>query len=113
MHLVGRGMGAISATFAGLLHPVVKRVTLYNGLLSYHELTQDPRTTWPLSAMVFGVLKTFDLPDCLRQLAASKNLTLIEPWNSRMEVWPAVELPAHLNSLGLDAVTVQPANGPA
>jgi dienelactone hydrolase len=106
IHLVGRGMGAITATFAALLHPLVNRVTLHNALLSYHELTQDPRYTWPLSAMVFDVLKTYDLPDCLRHLAAEKHLALVAPWTSRMQPWPAEQLPAHLKSLGLDEVPI-------
>jgi hypothetical protein len=57
--------------------------------------------------MVFGVLEAFDLPDCLSALAASKNLTLVQPWDSRMRAWSGRELPEHLKSLGLEGVKVQ------
>ncbi len=101
LHLVGRGMGAITATFAAVLHPVVTQVTLHNALLSYHELTQDPRYTWPLSAMIFDVLHHFDLPDCLQALHREKQLTVVEPWNSRMQPWSREQLAEHLERIGL------------
>jgi len=107
VHLVGRGMGAITAAFAGVLHPLVTRVTLHNALLSYRELTEDPRYSWPLSAMVYGVLTKLDLTDCLRELAASKRLTVVDPWDSRMRLWQKERLPAHLATLGLDKVEVR------
>ncbi len=104
VHLVGRGLGALWATFAGVLHDSVTAVTLHNGLLSYHELTQTPVYKWPLSAMVFGVLEEFDLPDCLRELAGNKRLTLVKPWDADMRTWRKDRLPAHLESLGLAGV---------
>lgn len=107
VHLVGRGMGAITATFAAAVHPLVEQVTLHNALLSYHELTQTPRYSWPLSAMVFGILKSFDLPDCLRELATRKKLTVINPWDSQMRPWPKGKLGEHLKALGLDMVEVR------
>ncbi len=84
VHLVGRGLGAIWATFAACLHPLVKRVTLHNALRSYHELTQVPVQSWPLSSLVPSVLKDFDLPDCHRLLRARKGLRLLRPWDSQM-----------------------------
>jgi dienelactone hydrolase len=107
LHLVGRGMGAITATFAAVLHPLVTQVTLHNALLSYHELTQEPRYNWPLSALVFGILAKTDLPDCLRTLAASKQLTIVDPWDSRLRLWKKEPLDAHLTALGLDELKVQ------
>jgi len=107
VHLVGRGMGAITATFAATIHPLVKQVTLHNALISYHELTQAPRYSWPLSAMVFGILKEFDLPDCLRELAAKKKLKLVDPWDSQMRLWSKSKLAGHLKALNLDMVEVQ------
>jgi pimeloyl-ACP methyl ester carboxylesterase len=107
VHLVGRGMGAITATFAAVLHPLVAQVTLHNALLSYHELTEEPRYDWPLSAMVFGVLEKTDLPDALRELAASKRLAVVDPWDSRMRTWKKEKLGAHLAALGLDGLRVQ------
>jgi dienelactone hydrolase len=107
VHLVGRGMGAITATFAAVLHPLVTQVTLHNALLSYHELTEEPRYDWPLSSLVFGILAKTDLPDALRELAASKRLTVVDPWDSRMRLWKKEKLGAHLAALGLDRLRVQ------
>ena len=100
VHLMGRGLGALTATFAACLHPLVKRVTLKNALLSYYELTQAPFQGWPLSSMAGGLLRHFDLPDCYRALAA-KQLKIISPWDGRMQAWNKRRLPAHLRSLGL------------
>jgi dienelactone hydrolase/pimeloyl-ACP methyl ester carboxylesterase len=107
VHLVGRGMGAITATFAAVLHPLVAQVTLHNALLSYHELTQRPRYDWPLSSLVFGILEKTDLPDALRKLAASKRLTVVDPWDGRMRPWKKERLGAHLAALGLDGLKVK------
>ena len=78
VHLVARGWGAIPGAFAALLSPVVRRVTLKHALTSYADLAEATEYDWPLSAMVPDVLRTFDLPDCYRALAA-KDLKLIEP----------------------------------
>ena len=106
VHLVGRGLGAITATFAACLHPLVNQVTLHNALLSYHELTQVPVRSWPWSSMVFGILKDFDLPDCYRELKGKK-LTLVTPWTSQMRPWRRDKLAGHLKSLGLEGLKVQ------
>lgn len=107
LHLVGRGIGAVTAAFAAVLHPLVKQVTLHNALLSYHELTQDDRYQWPLSTLPYGILQRLDLPDCLRELAANKRLSVVDPWNARMQVWPREKLAAHLQSLGLEKLEVR------
>jgi len=106
IHLVGRGLGAITAGFAACLHPAVGKVTLYNALISYHELTQAPVQRWPLSTLVPGVLDDFDLPDCYRLLRA-KDLVLVSPWTGRMEVWDRGALRSHLRNLGLAWLTVR------
>ncbi len=106
VHLVGRGLGAISATFAAVVHPLVTRVTLHNALLSYHELAQTPRYAWPFSSMVFGVLENFDLPDCLRELATHKKLALVDPWDARMRLWSKSAIADHLKTLGLDGLKI-------
>ena len=82
IHLVARGWGAIPATFAGLLSESVRQVTLKNALTSYTEIAESEDYNWPLSALLPGVLKEFDLPDCYQVLAA-KNLRQIDPWNAR------------------------------
>ncbi|HMX30580.1 MAG TPA: hypothetical protein PKC13_33690, partial [Blastocatellia bacterium] len=85
----------------------VKQVTLHNALLSYHELTQDERYQWPLSTLPYGVLQRLDLPDCLRELAATKRLSVVDPWNARMQTWPREKLTEHLQSLGLEKLDVR------
>ncbi len=82
IHLVARGWGAIPATFAGLLSESVKQVTLKNALTSYTDIAESEDYNWPLSTLLPGVLKEFDLPDCYRALAA-KNLSQLDPWNAR------------------------------
>jgi dienelactone hydrolase len=78
IHLVGKGWGALPATFAGLLSDHVRQVTLKQALTSYTDIAESRNYDWPLSSMVPGVLKRFDLPDCYRMLEA-KQLKIIEP----------------------------------
>ena len=89
------------ATFAAFLYPVVDRVTLHNGLLSYHELPQVGVQSWPLSSMVRGILNELDLPDLLRALQAAKKLRLVDPWTSQMRPWRPAALAAHPKAIGL------------
>ncbi len=84
--LIGRGMGAITAAFAALLHPGRPRVKLINYLPSYELIARTPINRWPLSAMLRGVLHHFDLPDVYRALA--KRLTRSKPWDARMKPAP-------------------------
>lgn len=81
IHIVAKGRGALPATFAALLDDRVKRVTLKNALTSYSDVAQSEHYHWPLSALLPGVLASFDLPDCYRALQA-KSLTQIEPWDA-------------------------------
>jgi pimeloyl-ACP methyl ester carboxylesterase len=81
IHLVGRGWGALPATFAALLAPEVKQVTLKNALRSYSEVAESENYNWPLATLLPGVLRAFDLPDCYRSLEAKK-LRQIEPWGA-------------------------------
>jgi dienelactone hydrolase len=78
VHLVAKGWGAIPGTFAAVLSPWVKQVTLKNALTSYSDLAQAELYRWPLSALVPGVLEKFDLPDCYAALDAKK-LRQIDP----------------------------------
>jgi len=64
-----------------LLSDAVTQVTLKNALTSYDDIAQNEAYRWPLSCLVPGVLKTFDLPDCYRALAAKKPRQ-IEPWGA-------------------------------
>jgi pimeloyl-ACP methyl ester carboxylesterase len=81
IHVAGRGFGALPAAFAALLSPHVTRVTLKNALTSYAEIAKSKDYRWPLSPLVPGVLASFDLPDCYRELK-KKDLTLLEPWGA-------------------------------
>jgi pimeloyl-ACP methyl ester carboxylesterase len=78
VHLVARGWGAIPGAFAAVLHDRVTEVTLKHALTSYAEVAETERYQWPLSALVPGVLQSFDLPDCYRELERKK-LRQIEP----------------------------------
>jgi dienelactone hydrolase len=81
IHLAAKGHGALPATFAALLSPHVTRVTLKNAPRSYSEVAESEDYAWPLSALPFGVLASFDLPDCYRELK-KKDLRLLEPWGA-------------------------------
>ncbi len=81
IHLVGRGWGALAATFAGVLADNVKQVTLKHALSSYTEIAETEQYDWPLSALLPDVLSHFDLPDCYAELSG-KGLRQIEPWGA-------------------------------
>ncbi|MFN0121182.1 MAG: alpha/beta hydrolase family protein [Blastocatellia bacterium] len=78
IHLVAKGRGAIPATFAALLADTVTQVTLKHALASYTAVAESERYDLPLSCIAPGILQSFDLPDCYRELAAKK-LRQIDP----------------------------------
>ena len=79
VHLVARGWGTIPATLAAVVSDDVKQLTLKHALTSWSSIAETEHYKWPLSSFVPGVLKSFDLPDCYRALAA-KHLKQLEPW---------------------------------
>jgi len=79
VHLMGKGWGAIPATFAAVLSDRVTQVTLKNALTSYSDIAESKTYAWPLSTFVPNILASFDLPDCYRALA-SKRLCWIDLW---------------------------------
>ena len=81
VHVVGKGWGALSATFASLLHDIVAQVTLKHALTSYSDVAESEDYAWPLATFLPGVLEHFDLPDCYRQLE-TKRLKIVEPWGA-------------------------------
>jgi dienelactone hydrolase len=81
VHLVGKGWGALPATFAAVLSDQVKQVTLKNALTSYSDIAESETYGWPLSTLLPNVLQSFDLPDCYRVLQ-KKDLRQIEPWTA-------------------------------
>ena len=82
IELAGRGLGAVTAAFAALLHPRRPKVRLWHYLPSYQMLIEAQYYTWPLSIMPRGVLRYFDLPDVYRVLG--RRLRKSAPWDARM-----------------------------
>jgi len=77
IHLAAKGWGTIPATFASILSDNVTQISLKNALTSYKDIAENEDYNWPLSTLVPGIIKSFDLPDCYRTLEA-KQLRLIE-----------------------------------
>ncbi|MCB1077540.1 MAG: hypothetical protein KDM64_06895, partial [Verrucomicrobiae bacterium] len=63
VHLASRGWGCLPAGLAALLDDRVKTVTLKGKLESWHSVATEEHYQWPLSHMIFGVLRDWDLPD--------------------------------------------------
>lgn len=84
IHLVAQGWGAVPGTFAAYLSDHVNQVTLKHALTSYQDVTRIEHYQWPLSSLVPGVLRHYDLPDLYRALGP-KELKQIDPWNAEME----------------------------
>ncbi len=78
IHLVGKGWGAVPATFAAVLSDGVTQVTLKNAPTSYTEMAESKNYAWPLAVLVPDILNVFDLPDCYHVLEA-KQLCQVEP----------------------------------
>jgi len=91
VHLVGKGWGALPATFTAILSGEVRQVTLKNALTSYSDIAESEMYAWPLSTLLPNVLKSFDLPDCY-QVLMKKNLRQIEPWDAKAQATTAVTL---------------------
>ncbi len=87
IHLIGKGWGALPATFAALLSDNVKRVTIVNALRSFAEVAETEFYKWPLSTLLPGVLAKFDLPLCYAELQKTKNLANVNPWNAKAEIY--------------------------
>lgn len=81
VHLVATGWGALPGTFAALLSPRVRQVTLKHALTSYADVAEAETYRWPLATLLPNVLAHFDLPDCYAALQ-SKMLRQVEPWGA-------------------------------
>jgi pimeloyl-ACP methyl ester carboxylesterase len=68
VHLAASGWGTIPAIFAGVLSPVVTKISLERPPASFSEIAESEDYSWPLSSFVPGILEHLDLPDCLRVL---------------------------------------------
>jgi len=84
VHLVGKGWGALPATFAALLSDCVTQVTLKHALISYADIAESEAYAWPLATLLPNVLQDFDLPDCYSMLKMKK-LRQIEPWSANAD----------------------------
>jgi len=82
IRLIGRGLGSLVVVFAALLHPRKPRVEIYDYLPSFELIIKSPQYSWPLSSLLRGSLKHFDLPDVHRVLGA--RLTKRQPWGAQM-----------------------------
>lgn len=88
VHLLGRGWGALAATFAAVMSDHVSQVTLKHALTSYADIAESETYAWPLSTLLPNVLAHFDLPDCYEELK-SKSLRQIEPWDANPPTHPS------------------------
>lgn len=91
VHLVGRGWGALSATFAAMLAENVSQVTLKNALTSFAVIAESEEYHWPLANLPPNVLAHFDLPDCYRVLE-SRQLRQLAPWGPLADKSPAAKV---------------------
>jgi dienelactone hydrolase len=80
IHLAAKRWSTIPAAIAGVLSDGVVRVTLKQAPPSFAAMAEAADYSAPYSALIPGVLKAFDLPDCYRALE-KKNLRQIEPAN--------------------------------
>ena len=73
VHLIGVGRAGIAALHAAALEPdLFASVTLRRTLPSWTSIIKQPVPQGQLTTTVHGALKTYDLPDLLRILDASK-----------------------------------------
>ena len=75
---MANGSGLGSGDLRRVLAKQVRQVTLKHALTSYSEVAESEDYRWPLSTFLPGVLASFDLPDCDRELA-TKSLRQFEP----------------------------------
>ena len=102
--LYGRGQGALIALFAALLHGRIRSVALKNAPLSFHAWTQAPLVAWPHANFLRGILREFDLPDCIKALG--KKVRLIQPWGPDMKPLIGRRLASELKLAGLPPALV-------
>jgi len=67
-YLYGRRQGAVLSIFAAVLDDGVKHVFFRELPESFISLTQMPVVDLPAVSFPFGILKEFDIPDCLKIL---------------------------------------------
>jgi len=80
--LYGRGQGAIIALFSCLFHKRAGKLVLKNGPTSFEDWVREPIVTWPAASFPRGVLRYFDLPECIRLLG--DRVRIVDPWDPHM-----------------------------
>ncbi len=78
VRLVAKGWGTLPALFAATLDARVQQAILAGAPPSYATMAESEDYAWPLSSFVPGILQTFDLPDCYRELRATDRVRLLE-----------------------------------
>lgn len=63
VHLASKGWGTVPAVLAALHDDRAVKVTLKDPLESWHSVAVEEHYEWPLSHMIFGVLREWDLPE--------------------------------------------------
>jgi hypothetical protein len=74
-HLVGQGLGALTALCTACFEPGVKRIHLVRALSSYASLVERGFYNWPLSGIIPDALLSFDLPDLEKHLGGRVEIT--------------------------------------
>ena len=70
IHLASKGWGCLPGGMAAFLDDRVTTVTLKDRLESWHSVATTEHYEWPLSHMLYGVLKTWDLPEVWKAIQA-------------------------------------------
>lgn len=68
IRLVAEGRASLPGGLAAFLDDRVTQVTLLDPLPSWHSVATEEHYHWPLSHMIFGVLKDWDLPEVWESL---------------------------------------------
>jgi dienelactone hydrolase len=74
---LGRGWGGLLALYAAALDERIAAAALWEAPCTYHDLLVE-RPAFPASVYLFGVLRRFDLPDLIDEIAP-RPLLLAEP----------------------------------
>ena len=72
LRLVGNGQGALVATFAALLDDHDVTIDIVHAPLACAAWAETPLCTWPVSSVLRGMLKHFDMPDVYNALGKTK-----------------------------------------
>ncbi len=80
--VIGIGAGGLVAAHAAAMDERITAVVSIEAPLSFREMVEDPRTTQPVSSMLPGVLRAYEIRD-LYASTAPRPLLIINPQDSR------------------------------